>query len=106
MDYFGPVVNRSARVSDSAHGGQIVCTTEVYDAWNALDSVSDAMDTVDRAILQDLKLIDVGKHHYKGIQEEVQVYQVTNSLLRDRSFPPLRTEKAEEAEEEADETSS
>ena len=31
MDYFGPVVNRSARVSDTGHGGQIVATQEVID---------------------------------------------------------------------------
>jgi class 3 adenylate cyclase len=36
MDYYGPVVNRCARVADSAHGGQVVATDEVK---RALDEV-------------------------------------------------------------------
>jgi len=32
MDYYGPVVNKSARISDTAHGGQIVCSKEIVEA--------------------------------------------------------------------------
>ncbi len=31
MDYFGPMVNRAARVESVAHGGQIVMSSDVYD---------------------------------------------------------------------------
>ncbi|KAG7098211.1 hypothetical protein E1B28_000179 [Marasmius oreades] len=35
MDYFGPVVNRSARVEGQAAGGQIMCSAEVMKEINA-----------------------------------------------------------------------
>ncbi|KAF9263742.1 PP2C-domain-containing protein [Marasmius fiardii PR-910] len=35
MDYFGPVVNRSARVEGKANGGQIMCSAEVMKEINA-----------------------------------------------------------------------
>jgi len=35
MDYFGPVVNRTARIEGSAVGGQIVCSAEVIREINA-----------------------------------------------------------------------
>lgn len=41
MDYFGPVVNRSARVSDTGHGGQVVCTQEVVDILNSEEGKKD-----------------------------------------------------------------
>lgn len=31
MDYFGPMVNRSARVEGTANGGQIMCSGEVWE---------------------------------------------------------------------------
>lgn len=35
MDYFGPVINRAARIGGSAVGGQIVCSAEVIREINA-----------------------------------------------------------------------
>ena len=104
MDYFGPVVNRSARVADSAHGGQVVCTQEVADALRAapLDAVA-GRDAIELELLRDVRLVDLGAHPYKGIAQPVQVFQVNNSMLGGRAFPPLRTEKAEAAEEEEEE---
>ncbi|KAF8965555.1 hypothetical protein BDZ97DRAFT_1918118 [Flammula alnicola] len=35
MDYFGPMVNRSARIQSSALGGQIMCSTDIIREINA-----------------------------------------------------------------------
>jgi predicted ATPase/class 3 adenylate cyclase len=61
-NYFGPHVNRAARLTGAAHGGQTVIsapTTEVLEA-------------TDRA-----ELIDLGRVHLKGIVEPVHVFGVT-----------------------------
>ena len=98
MDYFGPVVNRSARVSDSAHGGQVVCTAEVADRLTAGIAAGEFPTST-------LHLKDLGFHRYKGITELVQVFQISNDALSGRNpFPELRTTKADEAPEGAGES--
>jgi hypothetical protein len=85
-------VNRSARVSDSAHGGQIVCTNEVKERIE-VGVRSGEFPTAGSAPL----LADCGLHRYKGISELVHVHQVFNQALQGRNpFPPLRTTKSDE----------
>ncbi|MES1912084.1 MAG: hypothetical protein MHM6MM_004419, partial [Cercozoa sp. M6MM] len=86
-DYFGPCVNKCARVSDSAHGGQIVLT----DA--ALASVRE--DTGDNLatlpLCAPVHVSDLGTHSYKGIAEPVRVFGLNAGQLRHRApFPALR----------------
>lgn len=83
MDYFGPVVNRSARVADSAHGGQIVCTHEVV---ARLDEAKQSGEWTESVVVEDL-----GEYPYKGISELVRVYQLSPPDLVGRNpFPGLR----------------
>jgi class 3 adenylate cyclase len=94
MDYFGPVVNRTARLSDSAHGGQVVCTQEVFDLLkNAQLTPEFFTDETERAVIAAVHADDCGNHPYKGIQELVRVFQLSTPALRDRQFPALRTGK-------------
>ena len=76
-DYFGPPLNRVARLLATAHGGQIV--------------VSQAAGELAREQLpQDLSLRDLGEHALKDLMEAERVFQViAPGLLTD--FPPLRT---------------
>eukprot|EP00808_Paulinella_micropora_P010242 g41580.t1 len=96
MDYFGPTVNRSARVADSAHGGQIICTDEVA---VKLQSAIQAK-TFDRAV----HFTKLGEYFYKGIAELVTVHQILPEELKGRSdhFPRLRIhdERDEEVKKE------
>jgi len=89
MDYFGQVVNRTARVSDSAHGGQIVCTQEVLDVLAAAQKSGE--------FKKDVVIDELGAFPYKGISELVKVFQITSKELVERNpFPALRVEEPEE----------
>src|SRR5262245_22100074 len=76
-NYFGPVVNRAARLMALAHGGQIV--------------VSRATEAVLRDGLPDeVNLVDLGDHRLTGFTRGERVFQVTHADLR-REFPGLRS---------------
>lgn len=79
MDYFGPPVNRAARVSGAAHGGQIVISG---DSKAAIDAR--------RAALPDHEVIDLGSHFLKGLLSAEHLYELRPASVRARSFPPVK----------------
>ncbi len=75
-DYFGPVVNRLARLMASAWGGQIILTPEV----------TNVSPLPDKASLEDL-----GVHQLKDLTEPQQVFGLLHPELPLQAFPPLRS---------------
>lgn len=73
-DFFGPTLNRAARVMDAGHGGQVL-----------LSSTTAALVRGDYA-LGGLDLMDLGQHMLKGLAVPEQIFQVGS-----RTFPELRT---------------
>jgi predicted ATPase len=71
-DYFGPVLNRAARVMHAAHGGQVLVAA----------STAALVDGVD--------LIDLGEHRLRDLAAPTRLFQVRAPGLA-VSFPPLRT---------------
>ena len=76
-DFFGPALNRVARILAIAHGGQIICSAVA--AVLARDGLPASVD-----------LVDLGSHRLRDIDRPEQIYQVVVSDL-DRGFPPLRS---------------
>jgi predicted ATPase/class 3 adenylate cyclase len=74
-DYFGPVVNRVARLEAAAHGGQIV-----------LSGVTAELLTSD--LPAGARLRDLGLHRLKDLGRPEQVFQLEAAGLA-ASFPPL-----------------
>jgi predicted ATPase/class 3 adenylate cyclase len=76
-DYFGPVVNRVARLMSIGHGGQILITdvARAHVHGDLPDGVS---------------LTDFGPHQLKGLAEPEHVWQLTIAGLN-ASFPPLKS---------------
>ena len=69
-DYYGPTLNRTARVMDAGHGNQIL------------------LSTASAALVTGLELVDLGEHHLKGIAEPVRLLQLGRG-----AFPPPRARR-------------
>ena len=75
-EYFGSVLNRTARILVAGSGGQILLTPEVVEICGLPSGAS---------------LQDLGKHLLKSLDTPQQIYGLTHSDFSLRSFPPLRT---------------
>ena len=76
-DYFGPVVNRLARLLAVGHGGQVLVSGAIYELL------------ADR-LHGDIALRDLGEHHLKDLGRAERIFQVTGPGLADE-FGPLRS---------------
>ena len=76
-DYFGPALNRAARLMAIGHGGQILCSQVTVDL--ARDGLSGELD-----------LVDLGSSELRDLGRPEQLFQVVHPSL-ERNFPPLRS---------------
>ena len=72
-DYFGPAVNRTARLMSAAHGGQVVVSAATH-----------AMTE------EQFQWIDLGDHRLRDLATSEHVFQLAANGI-DHSFAPLRT---------------
>jgi predicted ATPase/class 3 adenylate cyclase len=79
-DYFGPSVNRTARIMDVAHGGQVLLSEAVA------DQIAGRLDG-------GIGLLDLGTVRLRDLERAERVFQVLHPELQ-RDFPPLRSLEA------------
>ena len=79
-DYFGPALNRTARLLAAGHGGQIL--------------VSDAAAAhLSETLPPEIRLRSLGRHRLKDLTQPQEIWQVVGPRLPD-DFPPLRSLEA------------
>jgi predicted ATPase/class 3 adenylate cyclase len=76
-DYFGPPVNRVARLLSAAHGGQVLLSLP-------------AQELVRDQLPAGASLRDLGEHHLKDLFRPERVFQLVSPDMPSE-FPPLRT---------------
>lgn len=76
-DFFGPAVNRAARVMQAAHGGQVLLSQPVA-------------ERIERRLPQDASLRDLGVVRLRDLTTPERLYQLVHAQLR-ADFPALRS---------------
>ena len=79
-DFYGPVLNRAARLMSVAHGGQVLLSQAVADAAR-------------RHLPAPASLRDLGRVRLRDLTAPEQVHQLVHPALRS-DFPPLRSLEA------------
>jgi predicted ATPase/class 3 adenylate cyclase len=79
-DYFGPVLNRVARLLAAGHGGQLLLSQATG-------------ELVREALPPEMSLRDLGAHRLKDLQQPEHVFQLLAPALP-AEFPPLRSLEA------------
>ena len=74
-DYYGPAVNRAARLTSAAHGGQVLLSKTTQELVR--DELPDGVET-----------LDLGQYRLKGVVRPQRLYQLTAAELP-ADFPPL-----------------
>lgn len=82
-DYFGPTLNRTARIMSVGHGGQILLSSSTQRL------LVDELPT-------DIELLSLGVHALKDLDRPEEIFQVVTGDLASE-FPPLHTEPNSEA---------
>lgn len=78
-DFYGPTLNRCARLLEIAHGGQVLLSGPVVALING-----------GAALASDLTLHDLGRHRLRDLQQPERVWQIAGEGLAS-AFPPLRS---------------
>ncbi len=76
-DYFGPSLNRVARLMAAGYGSQILCSLASQQL--VIDSLGDG-----------LSLLSLGPHRLRDLSRAEEIFQLVGKGL-DSEFPPLRT---------------
>jgi len=75
-DYFGPVVSRTARLLETAWGGQTVLTAAALEGCGIPPGV---------------EIRDLGTHMLRDLSSPIRILGAFDSRLAEGDFPPLRT---------------
>ena len=77
VDYYGPMVNRAARISGAGHGGQILASGEAWD-----EALS--------AITEEAVATDLGEFSLRGLHGAQRMVQLVPATLSGRVFKPVK----------------
>jgi len=85
MEFFGPVMNHSARVATAANGGQVLVDQSTCSSLLVAGSQNQP------GILKETIFVDMGHHQLKGITTTTRIFQASTPRLLSRTFPAINT---------------